>query len=193
MSIPRSGPPLTSTRMADPRPLLTVLFVTYLLLLAWIILWKLEPPYIGAAAGLPRPLKLVPFVSTEDDGASTPLELLVNLALFVPFGAYLGLLLPGALGSKVWPAAIILSASSLILEVTQHLLSIGSFDTTDVIVNTAGGMLGFGLLVMIRRRLGPATAPVMVRALTIGTALAVAAVVIVIASPRLCAIHPRTT
>jgi quinol-cytochrome oxidoreductase complex cytochrome b subunit len=33
------------------RTLLVALFVVYLMLLTWIILWKPELPYIGAAAG----------------------------------------------------------------------------------------------------------------------------------------------
>src|SRR5205085_2385497 len=44
------------------RRLLIGLFVVYLVLLGWMVLWKFETPWVGAAALLPRPLKLVPFV-----------------------------------------------------------------------------------------------------------------------------------
>ena len=38
--------------------------------------------------------------------------------------------------------------ASLFLETTQHLLSTGSFDTTDIIMNTVGGLTGLGLLAL---------------------------------------------
>ena len=74
--------------------LLVVLFVVYLVLLAWIVLWKLEAPYVGAAALLPRPIKLIPFLPSAEAGGSAPLEVVANILLFVPFGLYLGLLAP---------------------------------------------------------------------------------------------------
>ena len=45
------------------------------------------------------------------------------------------------------------AGASLVLETAQHVLSTGSFDITDVIVNTAGGLAGLGLLALARRRL----------------------------------------
>ena len=41
---------------APSRALLTSAFVGYLVLLAWVVLWKLEVPWIGDAAPLLRPL-----------------------------------------------------------------------------------------------------------------------------------------
>jgi hypothetical protein len=51
---------------------LVVLFVICLVLLAWIVVWKLEAPYVGEAAFLPHPVKLAPFRSSGDAGASAP-------------------------------------------------------------------------------------------------------------------------
>ena len=128
--------------------LLVVLFVVYLVLLAWTVVWKLDVPYVGAAALLPRPIKLIPFVPSAEAGASAPLEIVANIVLFVPFGLYLGLLAPTW---QWWKSAGVFVGASLVLETTQHLLSTGSFDTTDVIVNTAGGLAGVGLLALARR------------------------------------------
>lgn len=91
------GPP---TPVAKPsrgggRGLLAVLFMVYLVLLAWVVLWKLEVPYVGG--GALRQIKLVPFARTAEAGASAPLEVVANVMLFVPFGLYLGLLAPS------WP------------------------------------------------------------------------------------------
>jgi glycopeptide antibiotics resistance protein len=97
---------------AGGRVLLVVLFVVYLFLLAWIVLWKLEIPFVGGG-GL-RQIKLVPFAATAGAGASAPFEIVANFVLFVPFGIYLGLLAP------LWPwqkAACVVAGASLILEV----------------------------------------------------------------------------
>ena len=69
------------------------------------------------------------------------------------------------------------------LETTQHLLSVGSFDLSDVIDNSAGGLIGFGLLVLARRRLGARAGRIVARACLIGGIVAVLAVAAFIASP----------
>ena len=160
--------------------LLVSLFVVYLALLAWIVLWKLEVPWIGEAALLPRPIKLIPFLPSAEAGASAPIEVAINLVLFIPFGLYLGVIAPTW---RWWQAAGVFLGASLVLEITQHLISVGSFDTTDLIVNTAGGLAGLGLLALARRRLRGRTAVVMTRGFAIGTAISLVALGIFIASP----------
>jgi len=160
--------------------LLLVLFLVYLVLLVWVVVWKLDVPYVGAAALLPRPIKLIPFVPTGEAGASAPLEVLANILLFVPFGLYLGLLAPTW---RWWKPTAAFVVASLVLEATQHLLSTGSFDTTDIIVNTIGGLVGLGLLALAHRRLQARTAVVMTRALLIGTVVSLVAIGTFVASP----------
>lgn len=159
---------------------LAVLFAIYLVLLVWGILWKFTIPWIGEAAGLPHPVKLLPFVPDGVADASDPLEVLANVLLFVPFGLYLGLLAPGW---RWWMRVAALAGTSLVLETVQHLISTGSFDTSDVIANTVGGLAGAGALELLRRRLGPRLVPVMTRVAIAGTALWVIALVIFLASP----------
>ena len=160
--------------------LLVVLFVVYLVLLIWIVLWKLAVPWVGEAALLPRPIKLIPFLPSTEAGASAPLEVVTNILLFVPFGLYLGLLAPSW---QRWKVTGVLVGASLVLEITQHLLSTGSFDITDVIVNTAGGLAGLGLLALARRRFQARTAAVLTRVCLIGTVLSLVAIGIFNASP----------
>ena len=164
----------------DGHVLLVALFAIYLVLLAWVVVWKLDVPYVGAAALLPRPIKLIPFVPTGGAGASAPLEVLANLLLFVPFGLYLGLLVPMW---RWWKVTGVLVVASLVLEATQYLSSTGSFDTTDIIVNTVGGLVGLGLLALARRRLQTRTAAVMTRVCLIGTVVSLLAIAIFVASP----------
>ena len=153
------------------RRTLIAFFAVYLLLLVWLILYKFEPPYIGDAWQLARPWKLVPFFPSGDANWSNPLEVLANVAFFVPFGAYLAVLAPK------WRWAVpVMAATSLALEIAQHLLSVGSFDSTDVIANTAGGLVGL----LIARRIRPA---VLHKVLIIGGVVVVLAVAAFIASP----------
>jgi glycopeptide antibiotics resistance protein len=167
-------------RARRSRGILIVAFVVYLALLAWVVLWKLEVPWIGDAAGLARPIKLVPFVPSGDAGASTPAEMVINLVLFVPFGLFIGALAPTWSWVKAGVAAL---ATSLVLETVQHLISTGSFDTTDLIVNTAGALIGWAVFVLVRRAAGERTPVVMTRICVIVSALALIAVVAFVASP----------
>ena len=162
------------TRLAaGPRNLtkhrLVVLFVAYLVLLTWLVLWKLDVPFVG---GVQRVIKLVPFAPGAGAGASAPVEAFANLLLFVPFGVYLGLLVPSW---AWWKAAGAVAGASLFLEVTQYVLAIGRSDITDVIANAAGGLAGFGLLALARRSLRARTVMVMTRICSIGTVLALLA------------------
>jgi glycopeptide antibiotics resistance protein len=162
------------------RALLIAMFVIYLALLVWIILWKLEKPWIGEAAMLPRPIKLVPFLPSGDAGASNPEEVVANILLFVPFGLYLGSL---ARSWRWWQLTGVFLGASLLLETAQHLLSTGSFDTSDLISNTAGGLAGLGILALARRRFGARLPAIGVRVAVIGTAVSVIAIAALIVSP----------
>jgi glycopeptide antibiotics resistance protein len=133
------------------RALLLTLFAIYLLLLAWIVLWKLQVPYTGG--GALRELKLVPFLPTAGAGGSRPAEVLANLALFVPFGLYLGLL---KRRWRWWMVGAIVAAS---------------------------GLIGIGILALVGRRLKARTVPVMTRICSIATVLGLLASAIFIASP----------
>jgi glycopeptide antibiotics resistance protein len=155
-------------------------FTVYLALLAWVVLWKLEAPWIGDAAGLDRPMKLVPFVPSGDAGASTPAEMVINLVLFVPFGLFVGALAPTW---SWWKAGVAALAASLALEAVQHLISTGSFDTTDLIVNTMGALIGWVIFAVVRRVSAEHTANVMTRICVVVSALALVAAVAFVVSP----------
>ena len=166
--------------MSRRRIVLVLAFAVYLALLTWVVLWKLEMPWIGDAAGLVRPIKLVPFAPSGDAGASTPAEMLINLILFVPFGLFLGALAPTWSWWKAGNAAL---GASLTLETVQHLISTGSFDTTDLIVNTAGALLGWAVFVAVRRSAGQRASVVMTRICVLVSALTLLAVVAFVVSP----------
>jgi len=155
---------------------LAALFVVYLGLLGWVVLWKLEVPWVGEQ----RVVKLVPFAATGDAGASTSLDVWANFLLFIPFGVYLGLLAPSW---SWWRSAGVVASSSLALEVTQYVLGVGSSDATDVVVNTVGGLAGLGLVALVRGGLRGRTGTVMTTVCAAGTSLALLATVLYLSSP----------
>ena len=160
------------------RALLIVLFVVYLLLLTWLVLWKLEIPWRGG--GALQEIKLVPFAADDANGGSTPREVLANIVLFLPFGLYLGLLAPAW---TWWKGVVVIAVASLVLEVAQFVLAVGSSDVTDLITNTVGGVVGLGLLALARRGFPARTTMVMTRVCLVGTVLAVLAAAVFVASP----------
>ena len=115
------------------------MFAVYVALLAWIVLWKLEIPFVGT--GAERQVKLIPFVATARAGESDPLEVVVFL--FVPFGVYLRLLSPSC---RTWVPIAVIAGASIGLEVTQYGLAVGRSDVSDVVANTVGGLVGLGLV-----------------------------------------------
>src|SRR5690349_20329821 len=167
MSVTRSLPVIRES----PRSLPVALFAVYLALLVWVVLWKLGVPYLGT--GEQRAVKLVPFVAGDGYGVSTGFEMLANVALFVPFGVYAGLVAPRWSWLRVAGAAVL---TSLALEVTQYVLAVGSSDITDVILNTAGAVAGLLLLAALRRTLRERTGAVVVHWCAMATVAALLAV-----------------
>ncbi|QSF46931.1 VanZ family protein [Paenibacillus tianjinensis] len=76
--------------------------------------------------------------------ATTLLNFIGNIVLFLPFGLFTALLSPNRSLSL---RGLVLRAFGLsaLLECAQGLFSIGTFDVDDLILNTFGGMLGYGL------------------------------------------------
>lgn len=170
--------PLGQSLRKDKRALVVALFVTYVVLLTWIVVWKLEVPFVGAG-GL-RHIKLVPFAASGENTASEPLEIVVNFLLFVPFGVYLALLAPVW---SFWTRAGAIVGASLILETAQYALAVGSSDVTDIVVNTVGGLTGLALLARAGRRLQARTTAAVTRICLIGTVLVGLACAAFFASP----------
>jgi glycopeptide antibiotics resistance protein len=125
--------------MAERRALAGV-FAVYLALLVWLVMWKLHLPFIGRDDM--RELKLTPFAEDDGYGASSAVEVLGNLVVFVPFGVFLRAL---ARGWRWWRVAATAAALSLTFEIGQYVTAVGSSDVTDLITNTAGAVTGFAL------------------------------------------------
>jgi hypothetical protein len=71
----------------------------------------------------------------------------------------------------------------VVLELVQYVLAVGRSDLSDVVANTAGGVLGLALVGLVHLRLRDGTGTVMTRVCAAVTLLSVAAVGLFVASP----------
>lgn len=128
------------------------LFMTYFIILSWIILFKMafsldELHYLYRA----RSINLIPFgQSVIANGTIYVKEIIDNLIVFIPIGIYLEMLKPewSFLRKACVPLGI-----SLMYELLQLIFAIGSTDITDLITNTSGGVIGILLCFVLRKLL----------------------------------------
>lgn len=114
-------------------------FALYLILLIWLVLFKLEPRF-WALPQTGRSLNLIPFgASMMQNGGISLSEIIYNALFFVPLGIYLSLL---NITAKAWQGILIGLAISIACEAVQYLFKIGASDITDVLMNTLGTTIG---------------------------------------------------
>jgi glycopeptide antibiotics resistance protein len=116
-----------------------ILFAAYLFLLAWLILFKVSFDIPTAFAQQTRNINLIPFA---DDSRSSLREMAYNVVAFLPFGLLLGVNLKRA---TFWRKLALICGCSFAVETIQYLFGIGVSDITDLITNTAGGLIGLAL------------------------------------------------
>ena len=73
-------------------------------------------------------------------------NLMVNIIMFMPCGFLLPLFLKK---NRIWQVLMIGIVLSVIIEIIQTLLSVGTADIDDVILNTFGTFIGFGIYKLI--------------------------------------------
>lgn len=118
--------------------LTTILFGIYVIILSWIIVFKMQfsfdtLPYI-------RSINLIPFAeSVIVNGKIYISEIIDNLIVFIPVGLYIGML---GKEDKFYKKIIPIFLLTLIFESLQYILHIGATDITDIIMNTLGGIVG---------------------------------------------------
>ena len=117
--------------------LTNVLFAIYLMALFWILILKLGVrfSYMGD-----RSVNLIPFSEPLIlNGRMDFGEIILNVLIFVPLGIYAGILFQRwVFVNKIFFFFLI----SLLFEAIQFVLKVGAFDITDIINNTAGGIIG---------------------------------------------------
>lgn len=88
-----------------------------------------------------RGLNLIPFASDGAHGYRFILEPFLNFLLYFPLGFLLSMKVTGKKHSGYF--LLIPFGVSLLIEAIQYALYLGAADVTDVMMNTAGGIVGF--------------------------------------------------
>ena len=65
-----------------------------------------------------------------------------NIAIFIPMGVYLPLLIRR---KSIFVNTVCVALISAVVEVLQYIFAVGSADIDDVILNTVGGLIGVSL------------------------------------------------
>ncbi len=142
-------------KKAKKRPsknLTRFLFILYLIVLTWVILFKMELDFSLLKNMNDRSINLIPFAeSVTIDGKTDISEILLNVIVFIPFGIYISMLhKPWNFIQKIIPIFCV----SLLYEVLQYAFAIGGSDITDLIGNTLGGIIGMILFFILIRMFG---------------------------------------
>ncbi len=119
----------------DVRSLARILFALYLVILAWLILFKFSIHIASVLHYDKRSLNFVPFANASGSSG----ESVANVLVFIPFGLLLGVNFKRM--GFLTKLLIVLSAS-IAAEAIQYMFAIGATDITDVITNTLGGLTG---------------------------------------------------
>lgn len=147
-NLPASMPGRSETRTADAQPSSAwtqLLFVVYLLVLVGVVMFKL-PFYSGMSSGT-RVINLVPFAGSFDHGGHlVSNDVAYNVLVFVPLGIYLSVLTTFRLSTRL----LLIFGTTLMFELGQFVFAIGVADVTDVLSNTAGGIIGLGIHAVLR-------------------------------------------
>lgn len=125
--------------------LITILFGIYLVILIWIILFKMQTdlkflPYI-------RSVNLIPFGQSVIINGKIDLdEIINNCLIFIPVGIYIEIL---GKNRKFYQKIIPIFLITIFLEISQYVLHIGATDITDIMMNTLGGIVGILSICML--------------------------------------------
>lgn len=125
------------------------LLALYLLVLTWLVLFKLHFDISQVFNEYYRNINLIPFAQPSViNGQTNYGEMVLNAVFFVPFGLLLNTTFkkPGFL-----PKLAVIFFYSVIVELIQYILAIGATDITDVITNTGGGFIGLLLYELCRK------------------------------------------
>lgn len=135
------------------KKVLKVLAAVYLILLTWIILFKMQ--FSLEYWGLTRTINLIPFGdSTITNGSVDLSEILYNGLVFIPIGVYGALLRPDW---SIWQITGMSFGLSLSYEILQFATGLGRSDITDLIMNTAGGFVGALVFLIFTKIFGEKT------------------------------------
>ena len=136
--------------------LFLVLFIVYVVVLVYLLFFS--DAYGRTAAQEDYRFNFIPFreisrylFRVSDPGLKV-LNLLGNILIFVPFGFFVPMLYPDL--QKWWVVLLNTLSFSACVKVVQLVTMTGTFDVDDLMLNTAGGVLGWLLFYLIFLRKG---------------------------------------
>jgi glycopeptide antibiotics resistance protein len=119
------------------------LLLTYVLLLIWLVLFKMGIHPLSRFSHQHRSLNLVPFAApSRVNGHINYMEMVYNVVFFIPLGLLLDV---NFKKTGFLPKLLFVMCFSVAAETLQYIFAIGASDITDVITNTLGGFLGLTL------------------------------------------------
>ena len=113
------------------------LLALYLLILLWLVLFKLSFNLSLIFDYQTRSINLIPFAFVN--GRGNLREIIYNCVVFIPFGLLLSVNFKRA---NFWRKLAYVLVFSLTAEIAQFVFAIGATDITDLITNTFGGFFG---------------------------------------------------
>lgn len=129
------------------RNLTRILFAVYILMLVWILLFKMS--FSMDELYKNRSINIIPFMSSViANGRVDISEIINNIVVFIPVGIYVCML------KKDWSVLKQISVGffiSLGIEVLQFVFAIGATDITDLTGNTFGGIVGIGVFYLLSK------------------------------------------
>ncbi|MCK8487700.1 VanZ family protein [Paenibacillus sp. MBLB2552] len=121
-----------------------------LLLIYWMLFGFGRAPHDTYMYNLKPFLTICQFLRAGDFmSARWLVNMIGNIGVFIPFG----LLMPMVFGGKLRREIFLFLSGVVILEILQLVLKRGSFDVDDMILNTTGFLLGFGIYKLYDRML----------------------------------------
>jgi glycopeptide antibiotics resistance protein len=119
------------------------LLTLYVVILIWLVLFKLKFNISPIINYHHRSLNLIPFAAPSMvNGRINYWEMIFNCIFFIPFGLLLNVNYKKV---EFLPKLVFILLFSFTAELLQYIFAIGASDITDVITNTIGGFLGLKL------------------------------------------------
>ena len=122
---------------------LKTLFIIYVILLIWIIIFRLN--FSVSSIHRIRELNLIPFYYENVYEGDIPIFFFfLNVLIFLPFGIYLKMF--GITNKKTILSGFVISC---LFELCQFIFRFGASDITDIITNTLGTICGIYLYILL--------------------------------------------
>lgn len=135
------------------RPILWIVFSIYCLALIYILFMSRPsmifysiPEYFKIFSNLTPFETIAEYVQRYNDGFGrlAVMNLLGNFVLFLPMGAFLPCVCRKL--DRFWKVILCVLTMTVVVELAQGLLRVGSIDIDDVIFNVSGAMIGYGMI-----------------------------------------------